>query len=66
MSFVNGTAIQPGVNFYFIVRKILKDCATTNEAIDLIQGAVVSSASNFLIADKSGDIVVIESAPQKK
>ncbi len=65
MSFVNGTAIQPGISFHFIVRRVLEECSTTAEAILLIRKARVSSANNFLIADPSGDIAVVESAPQK-
>lgn len=65
MSFVNGTKVQPGIGFHFIVRKVLENCSTTREAIKLIKSAKVSSANNFLIADKSGDLAVVESAPQK-
>lgn len=65
MSFVNGTEIQPGISFHFVVRKILEDCENTQQAIELIQKAKVSSANNFLIADKNGAIAVVESAPQK-
>lgn len=65
MSFVNGTEIQTGVSFHFIVRKILEDCENTKQAIELIQKAKISSANNFLIADNKGVIVVVESAPQR-
>ena len=65
MSFVNGTEIQPGISFHFIVRKVLENCSTTKHAINLIKNTKVSSANNFLIADKTGDIAVVESAPQK-
>ena len=65
MSFVNGTEIQTGVSFHFIVRKVLEDCENTKQAIALIQKTKVSTANNFLIADKSGEIAVVESAPQK-
>lgn len=65
MSFVNGTNVQPGIGFHFIVRKVLENCSTTKEAIEIIQKAKVSSANNFLIADTLGDIAVVESAPQK-
>ena len=65
MSFVNGTEIQTGISFHFIVRKILEDCENTKQVIELIQKAKVSSANNFLIADKNGEIVVVESTPQK-
>ena len=65
MSFVNGTEIQTGISFHFIVRKVLEDCENTHQAVELIQKANVSTANNFLIADKNGEIVVVESAPQK-
>ena len=66
MSFVNGRTIQPGVHFYFIVRKVLEDCATVTEAIELILSANVSTATNFIVADKLGDMAVVESAPEQK
>lgn len=65
MSFVNGTRIQPGVSFHFIVRRVLEECESTQQAVELIQDAHVSSANNFLIADRSGDLAVVESCPQK-
>ncbi|WP_109829675.1 C45 family autoproteolytic acyltransferase/hydolase [Reichenbachiella versicolor] len=65
MSFVNGTTVQPGIGFHFVVRKVLENCSTTQQAIELIQKTKVSSANNFLIADKNLDIAVVESAPQK-
>ncbi|MEC7753910.1 MAG: C45 family peptidase [Bacteroidota bacterium] len=65
MSFVNGTEIQAGVSFHFIVRKVLEDCENTQQAVQLIQKTKVSTANNYLIADKHGDIRVVESAPQK-
>lgn len=65
MSFVNGTEVQPGIGFHFIIRRVLENCSSTKEAIKTIQETHVSSANNFLIADKSGDIAVVESAPQK-
>ena len=65
MSFVNGSEVQPGIGFHFIVRKVLENCSTTEQAIRLIQHTKVASANNFLLADKSGDLAVVESAPQK-
>ena len=65
MSFVNGTEIQPGVSFHFLVKKVLENCKTTAQAIGLIQTSKVSSANNFLLADASGDLAVVESAPQQ-
>lgn len=64
MSFVNGTKIQPGITFHFIVRKVLETCSSVAAAISVIQSAKVASANNFLVADAAGDMAVIESAPQ--
>lgn len=64
-SFVNGTTIQPGVSFHFIVRKVLEEASTVQEAIDIIQMAPVSSANNFLVADSNGAMAIIESAVEK-
>ncbi|GAA0194017.1 C45 family autoproteolytic acyltransferase/hydolase [Fulvivirga kasyanovii] len=64
ISFVNGTESQPGITFHFVVRKILETCSTTKDAIKLIERTKVSAANNFLIADKTGDIAVVEAAPQ--
>ncbi|MFC3199568.1 C45 family autoproteolytic acyltransferase/hydrolase [Parapedobacter deserti] len=65
MSFVNGTEVQPGIGFHFIIRKVLENCSNTEQAVNLVQETKVASATNFLIADKSGEIAVVESAPQK-
>jgi len=64
MSFVNGTT-QPGIGFHIIVRKVLENCSSTQEAIQVIQATPVSSAYNFLLSDKSGDLAVVESAPEQ-
>lgn len=64
MSFVNGTVVQPGIGFHFIVRKVLENCSSTQQAVDMVQKTKVSTANNFLIADRTGDLAVVESAPQ--
>ena len=65
VSFVNGTKIQPGISFHFIIRKVLEECESTKQAVDLILNTKVSSANNFLVADKTGNLAVVESCPQK-
>ncbi|WP_340065823.1 C45 family peptidase [Ascidiimonas aurantiaca] len=65
MSFVNGKTRQPGVSFHFIVRKVLEEAATTDEAITVVKQAKVSTSNNFLIADAKGKIAIVESAPEK-
>ncbi len=61
LSLVNGTEVQPGISFHFIIRKVLEDCRDTAQAIKMIQEVKVSSANNFLVADKTGNIAVVES-----
>ncbi|MBV7270319.1 C45 family autoproteolytic acyltransferase/hydolase [Winogradskyella luteola] len=65
MSFVNGTTIQPGVSFHFIVRKVLENAYNIEEAITIIKKAKAASSNNFLIADANGDMAIVESAPEK-
>jgi len=65
MSFVNGKTIQPGVGFHFVIRKVLETCRTTDEAIRIIQEALVSSSTNFILADRTGSLAVVESAPER-
>ncbi|MBB4119130.1 putative choloylglycine hydrolase [Mesonia hippocampi] len=65
MAFVNGKNYVPGISFHFIIKKVLENCASTQEAIQLITTAKVASSNNFLVADKEGTLAIIESAPQK-
>ena len=64
MSFVNGTTIQPGITFHFIIRKVLENCDTVASAVETIRSAKITSANNFLIADKQGTLAVVEAAPE--
>ncbi|MAU14109.1 C45 family peptidase [Flagellimonas sp.] len=64
MSFVNGTKVQPGIGFHFIIRKVLENCSVTKQAIEVVQQANISTACNFLIADRMGELAVVESCPQ--
>lgn len=65
MTTVIGKEKKYGVNFYFIVRYILEHCQTTAEAIDIITNVDTSQSNNFLIADKSGSLAVVEKSPRK-
>ena len=60
------TEIKAGLNSVFLVRYLLEKCKTTKESIAAIQSLPVSSNCNILIADKSGDMVVIECNPYQK
>lgn len=60
------TEIKAGLNSVFLVRYLLEKCKTTQEGVAAIQSLPVSSNCNILIADKSGDMVVIECNPYQK
>lgn len=60
LTFLLSKKKKPGINGGFIVRKILEECKTTKEAIELIQSLPRSSSHNFVIADKNGKMAVVE------
>lgn len=60
LTFLLSKKIKPGINGGFIVRKVLEDCKTTEEAIDLIKKLPISSSHNLVIADKTGKMAVVE------
>ena len=60
------TEIKAGLNSVFLVRYLLEKCKTTKEGIATIQSLPVSSNCNILIADKGGNMVVIECNPYQK
>lgn len=58
--------IKAGINSVFLVRYILEKCKTVKESISALQALPISSSCNILIADKSGEMVVMECNPYKK
>lgn len=60
LTFLLSKKIKPGINGGFIVRKILEECKTTKEAVELIKSLPISSSHNIVIADKSGKLAVAE------
>lgn len=65
MAFVNGTTRQPGISFHMVVKYLLEKCATTKEAIQALEGLPHASANNYLLADATGYLSVVEAAPQQ-
>lgn len=59
-------AIVPGFNSCFIVRYLLEKATSTRNATELLFRLPVSSNCNILIADKYGDMVVVECTPRLK
>ncbi len=58
--------IRPGFNAVFIVRYLLEKANDVNDAKELLFKLPISSNCNILLADKSGDMFVIECTPDKK
>lgn len=65
LTFLLSKKIKPGINGGFIVRKMLEECSTTDEAIELIKSLPISSSHNIVIADKNGNMAVIECTSEK-
>lgn len=64
MTFVASTRAKPGLNFLFIVRCLLEKAGTVDEAIDLLRSLPISTAQNIVLADKNGDMAVVECCSQ--
>jgi predicted choloylglycine hydrolase len=56
---------NPGLNTGMIVRHILETCKCVEEAVTTIKSLPISSTQNIIVADKTGDMAVIECSPQR-
>jgi isopenicillin-N N-acyltransferase-like protein len=50
--------------YILLYRTVLEQCATTQEAVDLIQRTPRQSANNLMVMDAAGDRAVIEITPE--
>lgn len=60
LTFIYPTCIDIGFNAGMLVRYILEKCCSTKEAIDFLMSIPIGSAQTITIADRSGDICVVE------
>ena len=58
--------IQAGFNSCFIVRYLLEKAGNTEQAVSLLMQLPIASNCNILLADKSGDMKVVECTPSMK
>jgi len=65
MALVKPVEVKPGINFALLVRCILDKCATVREATRLLTSAHHVAAYNYLVADRDGDMVVVEACPSR-
>jgi predicted choloylglycine hydrolase len=56
--------VRPGVPFHLLPRLVLETCATTQAAVDLLTRVRHLHPFNYLIADASGDLAVVEAHPE--
>lgn len=54
------THILPGINAGMLVRYLLEKCQTTKEAIQALKRLPIGSAQTITLADKTGEIAVVE------
>ncbi len=60
LTFIYPTIIKPGFNAGMLVRYLLEKCKTTNEAIKKLNDLPIASEQTLTIADRTGNIVVVE------
>jgi predicted choloylglycine hydrolase len=65
MSSVQSQLIRPGVNFAIAVRCVLDKCSAVEEAVGVLTNTNFSTTNNYLLADRSGALAVVEASPDK-
>jgi len=65
MTFLLSKQMKPGLHSGFLIRHILETCRTVNEAVNLLNALPISSTQNIVLADKTGDMAVVECNSQK-
>jgi predicted choloylglycine hydrolase len=63
MAFVNPARVKPGVNFPIVVRYVLDRCRSVEEAFESLKEVRYSTTNNYLLADPSGAMAVVEASP---
>ena len=64
-TFVDGLTQQPGINFQLVIRGLLEKCSSVQSAIEWLQKLPLSTYQNFVLADRSGDLAIVESSPER-
>lgn len=60
LTFIYPTIIKEGFNAGMLVRYLLEKCKTTDEALALLKSVPIASQQTITIADRTGNIVVVE------
>lgn len=56
---------KPGVALHLATRWVLDNCSTTKEAVAFMKGIPHFRGNNYLIADKHGNIALVEGSPER-
>lgn len=54
---------EPGVTWQLAVRAVLDTCRTVTEAVEFLESIPHATNVNFLVADASGEIAIVEASP---
>lgn len=65
LNFLPTKNYKTGVNSGFLIRAILEKCKDTFEAIEFIKSIPLCSTQNIILADKNGNLAVVECSPNK-
>lgn len=65
MTFVSPKKVKAGINFALLARCILDKCANVEEALRTLTNAHHLAANGYLVADREGDMAVVEACPEK-
>ena len=65
LTFIYPMLRKPGFNSGMLTRFLLEKCKTTYEALEVLKQLPIASAQTLTIADKRGDIAVVECNPEK-
>lgn len=65
LTFVCPLMRKPGLNAGMLLRFLLEKCGTTAEAIEELHRLPIASAQTLTVADKSGEIAVVECSPEE-
>lgn len=60
LTFVYPVKVAPGLNAGMLLRYLLEKCQTVKEALESLRKLPIASAQTFTLADRSGDIALVE------
>jgi len=65
MTGIQPVRVKPGISFALIVRRVLDKCACVEEGVRTLTDARFLTCSNYLLADRDGEMAVVEACPDK-